>query len=273
MLFLFFKLLVVIVFLIAFLRRPTLVWGVGLLSVTSAVLLDTLLGTFGREEMVARIGFFFYVFSGVIFSGAALWLWGLLRPRIDRATPTSATAAPAPVAVTAAPVTGPVVPRVLSGQRRDETAVDYGMLFQEIKQRFSREDVLDLAFDLNLEESEVMPLNQDMVQLIANIIDKADERDQAKGLALAVERILTPPPPDHLPRLEKLSSDSPSPVLRHYLLAHYNLEQLQAVAFDLAVDWEYLQGSGKQAKVRELLRFLQRRNRLDELVDRLASGA
>jgi len=268
MLFLLFKLLVVIIFLIAFLRRPTLVWGIGLLSVTSAVLLDTILGTFGREEMVARIGFFFYVFSGIIFGGSALWLWGLLRPQIDRSTTgdTSATvSATAPAAV-------PQPARSLPATKSD-SGVDYGMLFREIKQRFSREDVLDLMFDLTIAESQAMPLNQEMSQLIINIISLADERGQDKALALAVERILTPPPPDHLPRLEKIGADSPPTVLRQYLLAHYDLNQLQSAAFQLGVDWENLGGSSKQTKARELLNYLQRRNRLDELIDWLHEPA
>jgi hypothetical protein len=267
MLFLLFKLLVVVIFLIAFLRRPTLIWGIGLLSVTTAVLLDTLLGTFGREEMVARIGFFFYFFSGLIFGGAALWLWGLLRPRVDAAT---AVAIPATAAPTPPPDTPPV-PKAAS--TNSESAVDYGMLFQEIKKRFSREDVLDLMFDLNMAESEVMPLNQNMAQLIANIIDRAEEQNQGTALALAVERILTPPPPDHLPRLEKIGADSPPTVLRQYLLAHYSLQQLQEAAVNLNIDWEILGGASKQAKARELLHYLRRRNRLDELIDWLHQPA
>jgi hypothetical protein len=267
MLFLLFKLLVVVIFLIAFLRRPTLIWGIGLLSVTTAVLLDTLLGTFGREEMVARIGFFFYVFSGLIFASAALWLWGLMRPRVDAATAVSipATAAPTP------PPDAPAVPKAAS--TNSQSAVDYGMLFQEIKKRFSREDVLDLMFDLNMAESEVMPINQDMAQLIANIIDRAEANDQGTALALAVERILTPPPPDHLPRLEKIGADSPPTVLRQYLLAHYTLQQLQGAALELGIDWEMLTGANKQAKARELLHYLRRRNRLDELIDWLHQPA
>lgn len=51
------KLLVVLFFLIMFIRRPSAVWGIGLLTVTTAALLDTLLGTFNREEMLAELGF------------------------------------------------------------------------------------------------------------------------------------------------------------------------------------------------------------------------
>jgi hypothetical protein len=267
MIFLLFKLLVVIIFLIAFLRRPNLVWGIGLLTVTTAVLLDTLLGTFGREEMVARIGFFFYVFSGLILGGAALWMWGLLRPRIDAA---AAVANPALETVLATPAAA-VAPKTLPPNK--EAAVDYGMLFQEIKKRFSREDVLDLMFDLNIDESEVMPLNQELSQLIINIIHQVDERDQATALALAVERILTPPPPENLPRLEKITADSPPTVLRQYLLTHTNLDQLQQISGSLGIDWENLGSHNKQAKVRELLLFLRRRNRLDELTTWLHQAA
>ena len=60
------KLLIVAVFLVMFLRKPTLTWGVGLLCVTTAVLLDTLLGTFDTMALLAEMGFFFYVIAGVL---------------------------------------------------------------------------------------------------------------------------------------------------------------------------------------------------------------
>ncbi|NIT55544.1 MAG: hypothetical protein GWN00_04710, partial [Aliifodinibius sp.] len=65
------KIALVIFFLVMFLRGNKLVWGIGLLTVTSAVLLDTFLGTFNREQMMEELGFFFYVLSGSIFAGAA----------------------------------------------------------------------------------------------------------------------------------------------------------------------------------------------------------
>ena len=48
------KLLIVLIFLVKFLRRPSVVWGIGLLTVTTAVLLDTLLGTFDRDALLAE---------------------------------------------------------------------------------------------------------------------------------------------------------------------------------------------------------------------------
>ncbi|MCO5180917.1 MAG: hypothetical protein M9896_12815, partial [Candidatus Promineofilum sp.] len=85
------KLLVVLIFLIMFIRRPSVVWGIGLLTVTTAVLLDTLLGTFNRDELLAELGFFFYVISGVLLAGAAAWFWGVVRPWLpgDASAPTT----------------------------------------------------------------------------------------------------------------------------------------------------------------------------------------
>ena len=74
------KIAVVAFFLFMFLRSNKLSWGIGLLAVTTAILLDTFLGTFGLEEMLQQFGFFFYVIVGALFAGGALWLWGLLSP-------------------------------------------------------------------------------------------------------------------------------------------------------------------------------------------------
>ncbi|RMG89799.1 MAG: hypothetical protein D6706_20630 [Chloroflexi bacterium] len=253
------KLLIVVLFLVMFLRRPSLVWGVGLLTVTTAVLLDTVLGTFGREEMLAQLGFFFYVISGFLFAGAAFWLLGLLRPMTESAV--------FPVAASS-----PVRQHQLSPSRPlrrvegTNTAFDRQMLYDEIRQRFGREDILDLIFDLGINENDVMALDQPMNQLIVSLMDLAEQRGQMGALALAVERILTPPPPENLPRLEKITADSPPTILRHYLLTHYNLEQLATMAQALGIDWEQIGGWSKKTKVRELLLYLYRRNRIDELV-------
>ncbi len=88
------KLLIVLVFLVMFLRRPSVTWGVGLLTVTTAVLLDTFLGTFDREEMLAQFGFFYYVIAGILFAGAAFWLWGVLRPYLSSEPAAASVAKP-----------------------------------------------------------------------------------------------------------------------------------------------------------------------------------
>jgi hypothetical protein len=269
--FLILKLLVVAFFLVMFLRGSRVVWGIGLLTVTSAVLLDTLLGTFGRDQMAERLGFFFYIITGALFAGAALWLWGLFRPLGEPAAALTSTGgsrtAPTPVpAPRRTPHSHPTTWNEPRPADSSGTAFDRQMLFNQIRYRFSPDDVLDLIFDLSMNENDVIGYDQDMAQVIINVIDQAEERSQTSTLALAVERILTPLPPDHLPRLEKLNPDSPPIVLRQYLLANYSLAQLEEMATELDIDWEQISGSGKKEKVRNLLLYLYRRNRIDDLL-------
>jgi len=258
----------VIFFLLMFLRKPSAIWGIGLLMVTSAVLLDTFLGTFGREEMIADLGFFFYIISGVLFGSGAIWAWGVLRPLT-----TSTAVKPLRILQPIERVTADPVADVTRNQpstllpEESSPAYDQQMILEDIRNRFGREDVLDLMFDLNINENDVMPVNQDMNQLIINLMDEAVRQDQVGALALAVERILTPPPPEKLPRLEKINADSPPTIIRHYLLAQYSLEQLEIAAAELGVDWEQLGAGDKKDKVRNLLLYLYRRNRLGELID------
>ena len=261
------KLLVVVVALLMFLRRPSLVWGIGLLSVTTAVLLDTFLGVFDREALLADLGFFFYIIGGVLFAGSTLWAWGVMRPALETTTPTPAAPTISPNQKTA------VSPPAADKEGKPGAAFDRQMLYDELRHRLGYEDILDLIFDLGLNENDVMTLDQDMNQLIVNVMDQAEANGQTGALALAVERILTPPPPENLPRLEKINIDSPATILRHYLLAHFNLAQLRELVAGLDLDWEQLGVETKQTKVRNLLLYLYRRNRIDELIDWLQETA
>lgn len=277
------KLLVVLIFLAIFIRRPSVVWGIGLLTVTSAVLLDTVLGTFNREELLADLGFFFYVISGAIFAGAATWFWGVVRPLLPGGTFMPSGHAPAvvpaqsnpgSVAATTIPdhATAPAVrlPPTLPADHVDgfaQAGYDRQMLFEEIRSRFNREDLDDLMFDLDINELDVATVGQSMDDLIVRVMDAANRDGKASIVSLAVERILTPPPPHHLPRLEKLTSDSPRTVIRYYLLGNYNAEQLQTVVEKLNVDWEQLDGTDKKTKVRSFLSYLYRRDRISDLLD------
>lgn len=258
------KAILVLIFLALFLRRPNLTAGVGLLSVTSAVLLDTFLGTFGREETLSQLGFFFYVISGALFGTAAFWAMGTLRPL---AKGTAAGPSRPRVEIR------PIPPSESNGGASPATSLDRQMIYDEIRHRFGREDVLDLIFDLGIAEVDVVTFGQDMNQLILNVIEVAIQRGQSESLSLAVERILTPPHPEYLPRLEKIEANAPPTILRHYLLAHYDMAWLQAAARDLGVDWELLGEGGKQVKVRDLLLYLLRRNRVEELIERMRQAA
>ena len=269
------KFAVMAVFAYMFWRRPTINWGVGLLTVTSAVLLDTFLGTFNREDMLAQFGFFFYIIAGLLVGGAAYWLLTLLQP--FQAVSVTSGAVQAVTAVSppqpAAPKQDPNSIQFSPGTDATGTAFDRQMIYEEIRDRLSRDDILDLMFDLGIQENQVMNLQQDMNQLIINIMELTAQRGQTGQLALAVERILTPPAPETLPRLEKISLESPPTILRHYLLAHYDLEKLQKTAVTLGVDWEQLTITSKKSKVRDLLHYLYRRNRIDELISLMHTNA
>lgn len=251
------KAVIVLFFLIMFVRNPQPIWGIGLLTVTSAFLLDTFLGTFGRAEMQAEFGFFFYVLSGALFAGAALWLWGLLRPllRVNNNVTVATFHPPAP-----ASPGGEGAPGDADG------AFDRQMLYEQIRDRLGPDDVRDLIFDLEMNENDVFIPNQSFGESAIRLIDMAQAEEKMGALALAVERILTPIPPENLPRREKLTASSPPTVLRHFLLAHYTLAELEEIATTLGIDWEQLGGGNKKEMVRGLLLYLDRRNRLPELI-------
>ncbi|MCC6605648.1 MAG: hypothetical protein IT327_20745 [Anaerolineae bacterium] len=266
------KFAVMAVFLFMFWRRPSINWGVGLLTVTSAVLLDTFLGTFNRDEMLAQFGFFFYVIAGLLIGGAAYWLFSLFQPVQMLVQPGRGTA-PVAAAPPPAAALGSTAVKFSPGTDETGTAFDRQMIFEEIRDRLSRDDVLDLLFDLGIRDNEVMNLQQEMQQLIINVMELTAQRGQTGQLALAVERILTPPAPETLPRLEKISLESPPTILRHYLLAHYDLEKLQKTAVALGIDWEQLTVTSKKSRVRDLLLYLYRRNQVDELIDLMHENA
>ncbi len=253
------KLLIILFFLVMFLRGSKLVWGVGLLTVTTAFLLDTLMAVFGREVMLEQLGFFSYVIGGALFAGAAIWLFGLFRPLTQGEAEQAGRLRMNP---SAAHTSSGV--RAQSGS--SDTAFDRQMVYEQIRDRMGPEDVLDLMFDLGINENEVMMPGQDMHGAILRVMDLAEQRGQVGSLALAVERILTPVPKENLPRLEKIDEHSPPTVLRQYLLAFYSVEELKRLAAALNVDWEQLDYLNKKTFARTLLLYLYRRNRVDELL-------
>jgi hypothetical protein len=296
------KLLVVLAFLIRFIRRPSVVWGIGLLTVTTAVLLDTLLGAFNRDQLLADLGFFFYVIAGLLLAGSATWFWGVARQWLPgQPAPVAAVdapvAAPSPDASTnAAPAVltpaSPVPPGALIVPQTNvkvettpsptlppphtdgfaEAGFDRQMLHDQVRRRFGPDDLRDLMFDLDVNELDVIAPGQTTDELIVRVLDAADRNGQAPAVALAVERILTPPPPEHMPRLEKLSDLTPRTVMRHFVLAHYSIEELQELAAATSVDWEQLEGGNKKEKVRSLLLYLYRRNRIDDLLQAMRAA-
>lgn len=264
------KLVVVLIFLVMFLRNSKIVWGIGLLTVSTAFLLDTVWTTFGREEVLADVGFFFYIITGALFAGAAIWFWSILRPFLAIDGALSGGSPPAPEARTPAP---PPAAEAAVATDGAGMVADSRELFDQMRERLSPRDLRDVIFDLQLSENEVIAPNQEMVHTAARIAARAREEEKMGDLALAVERILTPVPPESLPRRDKLTASSPPTVLRHFLLAHYSLDGLQELAQKAGVDYEQFDHDNKSDLARNLLLYLQRRNRLRQLVDCLHEDA
>jgi hypothetical protein len=57
--------------------------------------------------------------------------------------------------------------------------------------------------------------------------------------------------------------------LRRILAERFDLEELRTLCFDLGVRYDDLPAEGQQAKARELVAYLQRRERLDQLASYL----
>jgi hypothetical protein len=262
------KIVLVAFFLLMFLRNNKLIWGVGLLTVTTAILLDTLLSTFSRDEMLAQLGFFFYVIAGGLAAGAALWLWAVLAPVVRGSQASDQTPA---TDTTGQQFNKPETPSARPAGI--ETAFDRQSLRRQMRERLSPDELLDVLFDLGWSENDVISFGQANEQLIDRMIRRAEERGQIGDLTLAVERILTPIPKENLPRLEKLDVSSPPTIIRHYLLAHYDLASLEKLASELQVDWEALGGDNKNSKTRNLLLYVKRRSLLPEFITLMKSAA
>lgn len=56
------------------------------------------------------------------------------------------------------------------------------------------------------------------------------------------------------------------PILRKQLVNDFNSSELQELCFQLNVDYEIINGENKLDKARELLTYLKRRNRVEELI-------
>jgi hypothetical protein len=121
-------------------------------------------------------------------------------------------------------------------------------------------------------ESVISNANGSQDAAATNIVTYAESKQQVSALALAVERILNPPAPETLPRLEKITPTSPRPILRCYLLAHSDLTQLQETAVALNMNWDELEGENIHAKIRALLGNLYEHNQMPALLTYLQAN-
>lgn len=60
--------------------------------------------------------------------------------------------------------------------------------------------------------------------------------------------------------------------LRELIVESFNLEEIRTLCYDLRVSYDDLQGEGITAKSRELIAYLERRDRLDQLITYLENA-
>jgi hypothetical protein len=100
--------------------------------------------------------------------------------------------------------------------------------------------------------------------------------DVRRKIAAAEQELSgNPPPITPIPEIIPQLVTTPTftlPELRQKLVEKYSLEDLRDLCFDLKVDYESLPGEGKAAKARELIAYMQRRDRLPELISIITKG-
>jgi DNA-binding response OmpR family regulator len=111
------------------------------------------------------------------------------------------------------------------------------------------------------------------------LTQKAERMNRLAGLELgAVDYIVKPVDLDELRlrvrnalahRVREVFPPTYVALLRQILAEHFDLEELRTLCFDLEINFDGLRGEGQEAKARELVAYLQRRERLDQLVSYL----
>lgn len=102
-------------------------------------------------------------------------------------------------------------------------------------------------------------------QLEQQIAQAEAERDQ---IAARLDQLEATPAPAPGPALATFAPGQRA-ALREKLIRHLSDSELRALCDDLDVDYESLPGSGKADKTRELLAYLERRLRLEDLLSLL----
>lgn len=257
------KSLLIIFFLVMFLRTNRPAWGVGLLTVTSAILLDAFLGTLGREQMMEELGFFFYFLSGALVAGAAAWFWAIVKPFVYGSMPSFSSDEK------------DLADNTLKNEDRNTVTQDgtVNELIEEMRTSFEIDDLRDLLFDLGYHDLEDKTAKDRDDQLVENILRYAEEQGELEKLPAAIERIKSPIPIEHLPRLEKINSETPPTILRHYLLSVCSLPDLDRLGRELDINISDDESDIRKFKVRQLLSELYERNEIRNLIELLQASA
>lgn len=208
------------------------------------------------RQLLTDIGYLGYAIGGLLAAGVFLWLIELLKPSTETTTLPSFRS-------TARPPANP------SSSRKDNAAFDRQLIFEQIRDNLGVDDVLDLIFDLDLKENNVINPAQAMPHNIMAILDQAEVNNQMAQVAMSVERILTPIQPDHLPLREHISAETPPHLLRQFLILNYTTAELATVAAEIGIDWLGLGSDAKKSRIRRLLLHTKRRGLLEKLLSQI----
>lgn len=223
---------------------------------TSAILLDTFLGTLGRDEMIAELGFFLYVIAGALVAGTTLWMWAVLRDFVSKPGISESTSG----------LSDDEQPReaddLVDGREHDQEEV-----FQELLSEASHEDLMDLIFDLGWSLNDLKPNLDKGEDIVTVIVSRALDRNQMENLRVAIGHLREPLPAENLPRTMRLKPNTPPMILRHYILQHLTLDQIDQMARELPVDFSDHQDHLKRMRTRQLLWMLIEQQRLASLID------
>jgi len=253
----------VLIFLVAFLRRTNRIWATGLVTVATAFLIDAFSASLGLDFLREQIGYFGYVVAGLLFAGALYWLLGLLLPALTSALITTGS------------------PRFASGKRQvpviswlrssfdGDTAVDRQMLFDQLRHRIGPDDFRDLIFDLELNENEILGSEGNLLSSIMRLMELAEANGQMGTLADACERLLAPPDLSDRSRLAALDERSPRHQVRMTMLQSLDQSALRRLAGELEIDWDALPGAGSKPKLREMLLHAIRHGDFSSLLEQL----
>lgn len=97
-----------------------------------------------------------------------------------------------------------------------------------------------------------------LITMLANMVEQSD-------------MMLPPEVANYLHEMRAVSVRSDFAVLlQHALIERFSLAELESLAFDLSIDLEELGGDTKNQKIIQMLRYMDRRRRLNELAERVA---
>ena len=168
-------------------------------------------------------------------------------------------------------------------ERKDINQVDLAKLFQVVDQSFNEGELRDLSFYLDLDYDLNLPgeTKRDRARELIGYFDRAGRinelielvlqqrphisRDEVMQVNLSELQKLGIVQNDSSLERSEISRTIDRARLLEMIVDHFNIEELNELCYLLKIDFENLAGEHKRDKARELIIYLERRGRIDEL--------